>query len=95
MLYRATFTPEYYPPTWAETDSVVIQKPGKTDYTIPNAWRPVTLSDGMARVLNATLADDLVAHAERTGAIPANHFGGRPGRSTMDLLSKTVMDVGR
>ncbi|KAG9221604.1 hypothetical protein CCMSSC00406_0006763 [Pleurotus cornucopiae] len=98
QLYRATFTLEHYPAAWAETESVVIQKPGKTDYTIPNAWRPVTLSNGMARVLNATLADDLVAHAERTGALPANHFGGRPGRSTMDsihLMTKTVMDAWR
>lgn len=98
MLYRATFALKHYPAEWAATDSVVIQKPGKGDYTVPNAWRPVTLSNGMARVLNATLADDLVAHAERTGALPANHFGGRPGRSTMDsihLMSKTVMDAWR
>ncbi|KDQ22206.1 hypothetical protein PLEOSDRAFT_36361, partial [Pleurotus ostreatus PC15] len=75
-LYRATFELKYYPAKWAETESVVIQKPGKTDYTIPNAWRPVTLSNGMAQVLNTTLADDLVAHAESTNALPANHFGG-------------------
>ncbi|KAI0365273.1 hypothetical protein BV20DRAFT_928603, partial [Pilatotrama ljubarskyi] len=42
-LFRATFTLGYYPERWKVSDTVVLQKPGKTDYTVAKAWRPITL----------------------------------------------------
>jgi len=80
------------------TKTLVLKKPGKADYTSPNAWRPIVLSNGYAQLLNGCKAEDLVLMCENTGILPPNHFGGRPGRATTDsihLMVKTVKDAWR
>jgi ribonuclease HI len=97
-LFRATDTLKWYPQQWKTTYTAVIKKPGKADYTVPGAWRPVVLSDGFARLLNRCKTNYLMDQCERVGALQRNHFGGRPGRSTVDsihLLVKTVKDAWR
>jgi ribonuclease HI len=97
-LFRATNTLKYYPQEWSTTETLVMKKPGKPDYTIPTAWRPIVLSDGLARLLNSCQTNDIVTMCERHNIIPANHFGARPGRTTTDsihLLTKTVKDAWR
>ncbi|KDR65911.1 hypothetical protein GALMADRAFT_81367, partial [Galerina marginata CBS 339.88] len=75
-IYRATDTLEHYPEKWKLTETPVLRKPGKPDYTVPGAYRPIVLSDGFARVLNMCKTEDAVLMAESKGLIPPNHFGG-------------------
>jgi Reverse transcriptase (RNA-dependent DNA polymerase) len=77
-------------------ETLVLKKPGKLDYTSPNAWRPIVLSDGLARLLNSCQAEDIITMCEKHNILPANHFGARPGRTTTDsihMLTKTVKDT--
>ena len=77
---------------------LILKKLGKPDYTNPAAWRPIILSDGLARLLNACHAEDLVNMCKRHDILPANHFGAKPGQTTMDsvhLFTKTVKDAWR
>jgi hypothetical protein len=95
-LFRATDTLKWYPQRWKVMQTPIIKKPGKADYTVPGAWRPVVLSDGFARLLNRCKTEYLMDNCERMGVLQSNHFGGRPGRSTVDsvhLLVKTVKDT--
>jgi hypothetical protein len=97
-LFRATNTLNYYPQDWALTETLILKKPGKPDYTTPSAWRPIVLSDGMARLLNSCQTEDIVTMCEHHNILPANHFGARPGCTTTDsihLLTKTVKDAWR
>jgi hypothetical protein len=97
-LFQATNTLTYYPQEWALTETLVLKKPGKPDYTSPAAWRPIVLSDGIARLLNSCQTEDIVTMCERHNVLPANHFGARPGRTTTDsihMLTKTVKDAWR
>jgi hypothetical protein len=97
-LFRATNTLKYYPQAWALTEMLVMKKPGKLDYTNPAAWRPIVLSDGLARLLNSCQTNDIITMCEQHNIIPPNHFGERPGRTTTDsihLLTKTVKDAWR
>ena len=97
-IFRATDTLKFYPSDWKVTETPVLKKPGKADYTSPNAWRPIVLSNGYARLLNGCKTEDLVLMCEKTGILPPNHFGGRPGRATTDsihLMVKTVKDAWR
>ena len=97
-LFRATNMLQYYPQEWATTETLVLKKPGKPDYSSPSAWRPIVLSDGMARLLNSCQTDDIVTMCEKYNILPANHFGARPGRTTTDsihMLTKTVKDAWR
>ncbi len=97
-LFRATFNLEYYPESWARTATIVLKKPGKADYTTPNAWRPISLSDAYARLLNACIVEDMSNRCEALGLLPKCQFGARPGRATTDavhLLVATVKEAWR
>ena len=87
---------EYYPKDWAITDTLVLKKLGKPDYTVLSAWQPIVLSDGLGRLLNSCQAMDLVNMCKKFNILPANHFGARPGHTTSDsihLLTKTAKDA--
>jgi Reverse transcriptase (RNA-dependent DNA polymerase) len=95
-LFCATDTLKYYPQEWACTETLILKKPGKPDYTSPSAWCLIILSDGMARLLNSCQAEDMTMMCEKYNILPTNHFGARPGHTTTDsihLLTKTIKDV--
>src|ERR1700761_4724228 len=97
-IFRATDTLEFYLEDWKLTETPILKKPGKADYTSTGAWRPIVLSNGYARLLNSCKTEDLVLMCEKTGILPTNHFGGRPGRATTDsvhLMVKMVKDAWR
>ncbi|EJF56325.1 hypothetical protein DICSQDRAFT_24869, partial [Dichomitus squalens LYAD-421 SS1] len=50
-LFRATFDLKYYPDAWKISDTVVLRKPGKTDYTTAKSYRPIALLDCMSKIL--------------------------------------------
>jgi hypothetical protein len=78
--------------------TIVLKKDDKPDYTSLNSWRPISLSDGYAHLLNSCLTDELSYKCESLGILPANHFGGRPGYNTSDAvhyLSSTIKDAWR
>jgi Reverse transcriptase (RNA-dependent DNA polymerase) len=89
-IFRATDVLDWYPDQWKLTQTPVIKKPGKADYTVPGAWRPVVLSDGLARLLNKCKAANLTEKCERHDVLHNNHFGGRAGRSTVDSIHMLV-----
>jgi Zn-finger protein len=97
-LFRATFNLKYYPEQWAKTTTIALKKGDKPDYTTPNAWRPISLSDGFARLLNSCMAEELSYRCETLGILPNTHFGGRPGYNTGDAvhyLASMVKEVWR
>ena len=67
--------------------------PGKPRYDIPKAYRPVALVNTIAKLLSSIVAEDLVHLMEKHALLPANHFGGRPGRTMMDSLHLLVDTV--
>ena len=97
-IHRAVFELETYHKEWASTGTLAHRKPGKPDYSVPEAWRPIVLSVPWGRLLNSCVRDQVSTMAERKGIFPSHHFGGRPGRNTTDalhLLLKVVMDAWR
>ena len=97
-IFRATDTLKMYPEDWKITEMLVLKKPGKSDYTVMGVWQPIVLSNSYARLLNSCKTEELVMMCEKTGILPENHFGGRPGRATTDsihMVVKLVKDAGR
>ena len=73
-----------YPEDWKLTETLILKKPGKSDYMSTGAWRPIVLSNGYARLLNSCKTEDLVVMCEKMGILPMNHFGDRLGRAMTD-----------
>ncbi|KAA1478292.1 hypothetical protein DENSPDRAFT_748331, partial [Dentipellis sp. KUC8613] len=50
-LYRATFALNLYPSEWKDSTTVVLRKPGKSDYSLPGAYRPIALIRTISKIL--------------------------------------------
>jgi hypothetical protein len=77
---------KYFPKAWREWTTVVLKKPGRPDYTIPKAYRPIALYNTMGKVLSGVITDVTVYLTVRHSLLPQRHFGGLPGRTTTDSL---------
>jgi ribonuclease HI len=93
QIFQAVFKLGVYYAPWRDSITVVLRKPGKSDYKIPKAYRPVVLMSTIAKVLSACIAEELTYIAEKYSLLPANHFGGRPGRTTTDSMHLLVAKI--
>lgn len=85
-IFRATFTLKHYPKKWKISKTIVIRKPGRPDYCVTKAYRPIALLDTLSKILSACVAESLVHGTELGDLLPMTQFGGRPGRTTTDAL---------
>ncbi|QRW23082.1 Reverse transcriptase from transposon X-element protein [Rhizoctonia solani] len=96
--YQATFRLKYYPKTWKKSATMVLQKPGRPDYTVTKAYRPIALLNVISKILSACIANHLNTIVETHDLLPAHHFGGHASRTTtnlMHLLHQFVKDAWR
>jgi hypothetical protein len=83
----------HIPPCLKDSYTLAIKKPGKKDYSLPNAYRPIALENALAKILEKILAERISQIAEDHDLLPWNQMGARPGRSTLTavhLLRSTV-----
>jgi ribonuclease HI len=92
-IYRAIIDLGLYYDPWREFTTVVLRKPNKPNYEIPKAYRPIALISTMAKVLTSIVAANLSKIVEQHHLLPKTHFGGRPGRSTVDAIQYLVHKI--
>jgi ribonuclease HI/exonuclease III len=92
-LYRCSIHFRHLPKLWAEARIVVIRKPGKPDYSVPKAHRPISLLRTISKGLEKAVALRLSEYLERTGKLSPTQFGARPRRSTDQALTILVEKV--
>src|SRR5256885_11927130 len=76
QIYDASLRLSYFPSAWKEAMIVVIRKPKKADYTIPEAYRPISLLATLGKGLESTVAERIKWYAEEFNLLPQNHMGG-------------------
>jgi hypothetical protein len=86
FIFRAILELRVYPESWKHFTTVVLRKPRKPDYSVPKAYRPIALMNTTAKLFTSLLANFLSHLCESRNLLPANQFGGRPGRMTTDSL---------
>ena len=92
-IYRAILQDKIYFEPWKEFTTVVLRKPGKPSYEVPKAYRPIALISTMAKVLTSIVAENLSQLVEQHRLLPRTHFGGRPGRSTVDAVHYLIHKI--
>lgn len=92
-IFRAIIELNIYYDPWLEFTTVVLRKPGKPNYETPKAYRPIALISTTAKVLTSIVAENLSQIVETHRLLPKNHFGGRPGRSTVDAVHYLVNKI--
>jgi ribonuclease HI len=86
QIFNASLDLGYHPKAWRTAAIVVLRKPGKPDYTIPKAYRPISLLNTLGKLLEAVVAKRLSFYAEKYNLLPDTQYGARPGRSTEQAL---------
>jgi ribonuclease HI/endonuclease/exonuclease/phosphatase family metal-dependent hydrolase len=89
-IYQAILDLGIYFDQWREFTTVVLRKPGKPNYEVPKAYRPIALLPTLAKILTSMVAENISKLVETHHLLPKTHFGGRPGRTTTDAVHYLV-----
>ena len=95
-IYQASLDLGYVPQSWRTAKIIALKKPGKSDYTVPKAYRPISLLPTISKGLEAIVAARLSYLAERYSLLPTNHFGARKQRSceqALDVLVEKIFEA--
>ncbi|KAG6983783.1 RNA-directed DNA polymerase from mobile element jockey [Fusarium oxysporum f. sp. conglutinans] len=85
-IFQASLEEGIIPDQWRHARIVPLKKPGKDDYTIAKAWRPISLLATLGKVLESVVAERISHAVETHGLLPTNHFGARKQRSAEQAL---------
>ena len=81
-LFNACLNNAYCPEHFRESITVVLKKPGKADYSVPKAYRPIALLNTLGKALEKVVAERIASLAEEHRLLPSAHMGGRRLRSS-------------
>ncbi|EIW79480.1 hypothetical protein CONPUDRAFT_59013, partial [Coniophora puteana RWD-64-598 SS2] len=75
-IFNAAVIMGFYYDPWRLFTTVVLRKPGKPDYAIPKAYRPIALVDTAAKILSALVTEQTLRLLESNNLLPEMAFGG-------------------
>ena len=89
FIFKCCIHFHYTPIKWKDTKVIFIPKPGKTDYTIPKSFRPISLSNYFLKTLERLVCWHM---DESLRVYPLHHrqHGFMTGRSTESAISVTT-----
>ena len=79
-----------YPEQWKDIITCILHKPGKPCYDVPKVYCLIALVNTIIKLLSSIVAEDVLHLIKTHQLLPATHFRGRPGWSTMDSLHLPV-----
>ncbi len=85
-LFQKSLEEGALPSQWRHAKIIPLKKPGKEDYTIAKAWRPISLLATLGKLLESVIAERISYAVETYGLLPTNHFGARKQRSAEQAL---------
>lgn len=86
IIFNACLSAGYCPTHFRSSITIVLRQPGKPDYTIAKAYRPIALLNTIGKALEFIIAKRITYLAETHGLLPQNHFGARRSGSTGHAL---------
>jgi hypothetical protein len=75
---------------WKHTTIIILNKLNKLDYSVPKAYRPITLMECMGKVLERIVAKRVNNDIEEHGLLSMSQFGLRPAHCTVDAVATLV-----
>ncbi|RVE40858.1 hypothetical protein evm_014493 [Chilo suppressalis] len=94
-IYTGCLAYRYIPTKWREVKVIFIPKPGKSDYTQPKAFRPISLTSFLLKVLERMCDRYLRDNALKRVPLHANQHAYSMGKSTESALHSVVRQIER
>ena len=86
ILTQACLDIGHFPSTYKRTIKLILRKSNKPDYTKTNTYRPIALENTIGKIIESIITELLSYLIETHDLLPANHFWGRPQRTTEDPM---------
>ncbi len=83
----------YHPIAFKRATTIVLKKPGKSDYTQAKSYRPIALLETISKAIETVVAKRLTRLAEEHNVLPKHQMGARKGRDTTSALELIVEQV--
>jgi hypothetical protein len=77
LLYRALFAAGYHPKCWRQAIGVILPKANKKDYSLPKAYRVISLLNCLGKAFEKSIANRLSYLAETGDLLQETQIGGR------------------
>ena len=84
-LYNATLATGHFPKILKQAHIFLIPKPNKI-LTDPSSYRPISLLNILAKILEKIISHRLRLHLENTNQMNPNQYGFRPKKSTEQII---------
>lgn len=97
-VFNACLTEGSFPNRWKMARLVLLHKGQDKPIDVPSSYRPISLLDGVGKLLERLILTRLETLIDQSGAVSKKQYGFRRGRSTIDAISeviKTAQDAGR
>jgi 5'-deoxynucleotidase YfbR-like HD superfamily hydrolase len=92
-LYSALIDIGHHPTCWKQATSAILKKPGKPDYSVPKAYRVISLLNCLGKISERVLAQRLAYLAETTRLLHPSQIGGRLKKSAVDAALLLTNEV--
>ena len=86
QIFKASINLSHYLKKWKTATIIVLRKPRKPDYTMPGAYRPISLLNTLGKLLEVVITQCLSYYTETHNLLPDTQFSRRPGRTTEQAL---------
>jgi ribonuclease HI len=91
--YSLLFNYGYHPTCWKQATGAILKKPAKPDYSIPKAYRVITLLSCLGKIVERITANRLSYLAETTNLLDPTQIGGRLKKSAIDAALLLVDQI--
>ena len=92
-IFTACVYHEYVPSAWQLANSAIIAKPGKSDYSKIKAYRIISLSSNLLKLLETLILWHLQEDLKIDASLNPNQYGFRTGHSTDAIITKVVNKI--
>jgi len=92
-LFQACLDQGVQPDHFKNACTVMLKKPGKSDYTNPSAYRPIALLNTLGKVLEAVISNRIKFIAETHDLLPDTQYGARTNRATETALQQITEKI--
>jgi hypothetical protein len=95
-IFQAYINQGVHPRQWKKATTVLLRKPGKSDYSNPSAYRLITLLNTLEKILEAVIARRIRYAVEAHKLLPETQMGARRGRLTetaLHLLTEKIYTI--
>jgi hypothetical protein len=82
FIFNVCFNLQYFPDCWKTAKFAIIGKPNKPDYDSLNSFRPISLVNNLAKILEKIILSRLQWNSSQLKWISPNQHGFSPGKST-------------